>query len=539
MGTSSNLHRRLTGILLGAGMLGISLAGGALATPEQAAASAPAPAPSSMSLSQQIDTLIGEPRFAEADWGISVISLDTGRTIYAYHADQLLQPASTAKLFTAAVALSEFGPDYRIPTRVLATGDIHNGQLSGPLILYGMGDPTLGTDASTQSWPDQLAEQLAAQGLRHVHGDLIADATYFASPTMGTGWEAIDLQSWFAVPATALSVGENEVNVTITPAQTAGMPAEVTPDPAEAIPSLVNEITTSQPRTRNDINLYRAPGDGVLYAFGNIAVRSPAQTYKLAVPDPARYAGNLLREALARHGIQMDGKVQPVQWPRRDPALMAPPHTLAEVLSPPLGEIVSRGLKRSQNLYLQNLLLLAGVKAQADAEQHDGEAGFITSERWGIRAMHQLLEQIGISPSASVIEEGTGLSRRNLATPNAMARLLAFLASQPYAATVQAALPVAGVDGTLQWRMRNTPAANNVRAKTGSMSFVHCLAGYVTTGDGERLAFAIMLNNYNPPEGAPSASRDLDAIAVMLAGLRGHPGGVAAGAPAVATHPAN
>jgi D-alanyl-D-alanine carboxypeptidase/D-alanyl-D-alanine-endopeptidase (penicillin-binding protein 4) len=136
-----------------------------------------------------------------------------------------------------------------------------------------------------------------------------------------------------------------------------------------------------------------------------------------------------------------------------------------------------------------------------------------------------------------VIDEGSGLSRRNLATPNSMARLLAFLATQPYAAAVKDALPLAGVDGTLQWRMRNTPAQNNLRAKTGSMSFVHCLAGYVTTGDGERLAFAIMLNNYNPPTGAPSATRDIDAIAVMLAGLRGR---IAAPASAsVVTQPAN
>ncbi|WP_233171911.1 D-alanyl-D-alanine carboxypeptidase/D-alanyl-D-alanine-endopeptidase [Dyella sp. ASV21] len=472
------------------------------------------------SLAAQIDNLIGEPRFAGADWGIAVVSLDTGRTVYAHHADRLLQPASTAKLFTAAVALSEFGPDYRIPTRVLAQGDIRNGQLDGPLILYGMGDPTLGVDAGTLSWPDQMAEQLAAQGLHHIRGDLIADATYFASPVMGTGWEAIDLQSWFAVPASALSVGENQVEVTVTPAAMPGAAAQLSVTPNNAIPQLTNDLTTSAARTRNDINLYRAPGDNVLYAFGNIAARSQAQTFKLAVPDPARYAGSLLRDALTRHGIQLDGKLVSMQWPRRDTALQAPTHVLAQVLSPPLGEIVARGLKRSQNLYLQNLLLLAGVKAQADAEQRDGANGFITSERWGIRAMQQMLEQIGIAPTSSLIEEGTGLSRRNLATPNAMARLLTYLAAQPYAATLQSALPVAGVDGTLLGRMRSTPAENNVHAKTGSMAFVHCLAGYVTSGDGERLAFAVMLNNYAPPPGAPSATRDVDAIAVILAGSR-------------------
>jgi D-alanyl-D-alanine carboxypeptidase/D-alanyl-D-alanine-endopeptidase (penicillin-binding protein 4) len=509
-----------------------------LLTAAQAAApQLPGPASSTRTaptLATQIDSIIGEPRFAGADWGIAVVSLDSGRTLYAHKADQLFQPASTAKLFTAAVALSELGPNYRIPTRVLTNGEIHNGRLDGPLVLYGMGDPTLGADAATAQWADQLATQLAGQGLRQVHGDLIADATYFAGPMMGTGWEAIDLQSWFAVPATALSV--DEVDVTVTPAASAGKPAMLSFDPADAMPSVVSEVRTSEARTRNDINLYRAPGESVLYAFGNIAARSPVQTYKLAVPDPARFAGNQLLQALARHGIKLDGKLTVLQWPRRDAVLAAQPRTLAEVLSPPLGEILQRGLKRSQNLYLQNLLLLAGVKAQADAEQRDGYQGFITSERWGIRAMHQVLQQMGIAAATSLIEEGTGLSRRNLATPNAMARLLAYLAAQPYAATLQAALPVAGVDGTLEWRMRKTPAENNVHAKTGSMAFVHCLAGYVTTADGERLAFTIMLNNYDPPPGSPSGTRDVDAIAVVLAGL--HSRGEAA-SPSVATHPAN
>ncbi|MDR3445698.1 MULTISPECIES: D-alanyl-D-alanine carboxypeptidase/D-alanyl-D-alanine-endopeptidase [unclassified Dyella] len=527
---------RCTAALFGMALVMPSTAGQTAPTPGPAT-SAPTRAATTLSLTDQIDNLIGQPRFAGADWGIAVISLSSGRTIYNHHADQLFQPASTTKLFTAAVALSELGPDYRIPTRVFAGGEIHNGKLDGPLILYGMGDPTLGVDAATLHWADQLAEQLAAQGLKHVHGDLIADATYFASPMMGSGWEATDLQSWFAVPTSALSVGENQVEVTVAPGVGAGAPALLHFDPDDAIPAVTNDVLTSAQRTRNDVNLYRAPGDDTLYAFGNIAAKSTAQNYKLALPDPAQFAGRQLQQALLRHGIQLDGKLVAMHWPRRDTFLPNQPRTLAEVLSPPVSDILERGLKRSQNLYLQNLLLLAGVKAQADTEQREGSMGFITSERWGIRAMHQMLEQIGIAPAASLIEEGSGLSRRNLATPNAMARLLAFLASQPYGPTLVQALPIAGIDGTLQWRMRNTPAENNVHAKTGSMSFVHCLAGYVTSGNGERLAFAIMLNNYDPPNGAPSATKDIDQIAELLASSRNTTGSAAM--PVAATHPAN
>jgi D-alanyl-D-alanine carboxypeptidase/D-alanyl-D-alanine-endopeptidase (penicillin-binding protein 4) len=187
--------------------IGLLLRAGLLAMPLAAVAAAPAPpaAVTRAGLAAQIDAQIGQPRFAAASWGIAVVSLDSGRTLYAHHADQLLQPASTAKLFAAALSLSTLGPDYRMPTRLLAGGRIVSGRLNGPLILYGMGDPTLGTDSSAD-WADQLANQAAARGLRFVQGDLVADDSYFAGPAYGSGWEAGDLQSWFAVPASALSV---------------------------------------------------------------------------------------------------------------------------------------------------------------------------------------------------------------------------------------------------------------------------------------------------------------------------------------------
>ena len=497
---------------------------------------AAAQADQALPLASRIDAQISQPRFAGARWGIAVVSLDSGRTLYTHDGDQLYQTASTAKLFTAALALSELGPDYRIPTRLLAREHARNGVLDGPLVLYGMGDPTLGADASTLDWAERMARQVAERGIRTVKGGLVADDSYFASPSMGSGWEAADLQSWFAVPSSALSVQENQVEVTVTPGQE-GRPAIVAMNPADAVPELANRLVTSARGVRNDINLYRAPGDRTLYAFGSIAVRSPAQRFKLAAFDPALLAGEQLRSALARHGVTLQGGVRALHWPQNGEALREEASVIAEVQSPPLAEILQRGLKRSQNLYLQNLLLIAGVRTQTEAMQTQSPpTGFLTTENWGMRGLHQLLEQIGMQPGSTVIDEGAGLSRRDLSTPNAMARLLSFLAAQTYAHVLFDALPIAGVDGTLQWRMRDTPANNNLRAKTGSMSLVHCLAGYVTTAGGERLAFAIMLNNYDPPAGAPSASRDIDAIAEMLAGLR-------AEAPlpqkAVAAQPAN
>jgi serine-type D-Ala-D-Ala carboxypeptidase/endopeptidase (penicillin-binding protein 4) len=474
-------------------------------------------------LATAIDSQIEQSRYNSSSWGIAVVSLDTGRTLYAHDADRLLQPASTAKLYTAALVLDTLGTDYRIPTQLLVTRPIEHGELDGPLILHGMGDPTLGTPDTNSDWADQLATQLAASGVHDIRGDLIADDSYFSGPPAGSGWEARDLQSWFGVPSSALSVQENVVDLTITPSSQPGGYVSLSFDPPGAMPHVVNNMTTGAPHTRSDINLYRAPGGETLYAFGSMPARAEPQNFRLAIADPAWFAGTLLRSALARHGIRIDGQVRALHWPEQNHIGLDKATVVAEVLSPPLMDVLSRGLKRSQNLYLQNLLQIAGVKAQANSEQSgDPSEGFLSSEAWAIRAMHDLLDRIGIAPDATQIEEGTGLSREDLVTPNAMVHLLSYLSSQPYGPQLRDALPSAGVDGTLEFRMRNSSAADNVQAKTGSMTYVHSLVGYVTTASGEHLAFALIVNNYVRQGDDPSASRDLDAIAEMLAAFQGH-----------------
>lgn len=488
-----------------------------LALPVRARPEAPA------ELARSIDSIVSAPRFSRARWGIAVVSLDSGRTLYARDAGRLLIPASTAKLFTAALVLDRLGADQRTATRLLAKGPVRRGRLDGSLVLYGMGDPTLGTESSP-NWADDLAGQLVAHGIRHVHGDLVADDTYFAGPAIGSGWEVGDLLGAFAVPATALGVDENAAWLTLAPGPDPGSAADVSLDPPEGIPAISSRLLTGAPASREDLNLYRPPGSDTLYAFGSLPAGSPARRLRLAMSDPARVAGEQLQAALGRHQVKLDGQVRVLHWPEDDSAVASGATLVGDIASPPLGEILHRGLKRSQNLYLQNLLLMAGVQAQTlDAQPKAASAGFLTTETWGLRALRELLDRIGITPDQARLEEGSGLSRQNLVTAEAMVRLLQYLAAQPYAASLRDMLPLAGVDGSLVHRMRGTPAAGNVQAKTGSMTYVSALAGYATSATGEHLAFAIMLNNYAPAAGAPPASQELDRIAEALAAYRGAP----------------
>jgi D-alanyl-D-alanine carboxypeptidase/D-alanyl-D-alanine-endopeptidase (penicillin-binding protein 4) len=477
----------------------------------------------SAGLSARIDQLIDQPRYAGARWGIAVVSLDSGRVLYRRNADQLLLPASTAKLYTAAATLDGLDNAYRIPTRLLAAHSPSQGRLRGPLVLYGMGDPSLGSDANTRDWADQLATQLAARGVHEIDGDLVADDTYFSGPAFGAGWEVSDLLSAFAVPSAALSVDENVSTLKLTPASAPAQPAQLSFEPAQTPPPLSGSIRTVAASGTRDVNFYRAPGDSTLYAFGSVPAGGAVENYTLALADPAAQAARQLALALARHGIGLNGGQRVLHWPESSVLDPTRAQILAEVLSPPIDELLKRGLKRSQNLYLQNLLQLVGLKAQAEpqhlADENRLPEGYLSSAEWGLRAIRLLLQRAGIPAGAVQLSEGTGLSRRDLSTPDALVRLLGYVAGRPYAQALRDDLPMAGVDGSLQHRLRDSLAVGRLQAKTGSMSYVHCLAGYVTTAAGERLAFAIMLNNDVPAPQAPSPNQDIDAIALLLAGL--------------------
>ena len=487
----------------------------------QEAATAPAAGSAIARLGEAIDAHIDDEAFADASWGIKVVSLDTGKTIYARDPDKLFVPASTAKLYTAALALDTFGPDHRIATTLFATEKVRrSGEIWGDLILVGYGDPTLGFDDKA-SWADTLATALRKSGTTEVRGSLIADATWFAAPLYGSGWEAADLQSWFGAPVSALSVDENIVKVEVRPAPTAGANARITFDPPGSAPILINTLRTLRAPAPTDISLYRAPGNEVLHAFGTIASNAAPQVYRQALHDPALVAADQLRAALARQGVIVKGKSRSIYWPEHDDALATDKlQRIADVWSPPISEIVTRGLKVSQNLYLQNLLLMVGAKSAED-EKLAGRASpvFQSTESLGIEAMRRFLRRIGVPMDGVLIEDGPGLSRRDLTSASALTSLLVHMGDSPNGLAFRQGLPQAGVDGSLTWRMRNSAAQGRIHAKTGTMAYTYALAGYAQTAANERLAFSILLNNYRRPHDSGRASAELDAIAILLAEL--------------------
>jgi len=515
------------------------------------------------SLRLRIASHISQPRFAAAQWGIKIVSLDTGKLIFEHNPQKYFSPASNAKLYTAALALERLGADFRIKTSLFSTSRPNaSGTLKADLIVYGRGDPTMAARLNGGDYfkgLDPLITQLVNAGVRRIEGDLIGDESYFAGPPFGSGWEWDDLQAYYGAEASALTVNDNAIDVFVKPAERVGMPCKITTGPMTSYVTFINRTQTAAGGSETAVTVYRPVGENYVFVTGRVAIDSPNGYYTaLAVHNPAGLFVSTLKDAMAARGISVTGRTRVIDWKYREvtPINSDKLVELGSVDSMPLGEIVRETLKPSQNLYAQLLLLQVG------ARQGSGVGGqglgkevasptsnprpptpnprpptpdaYETTEEAGVASMNDFLETVGVKKGDVLLEEGSGLSRRDVITPQATVSLLSFVNRGKWAETFRNSLPIAGVDGTLQNRMKGTAAAGNVRAKTGSLRYVYTLSGYVTTAAGEHLAFSIMLNNYynaersaalRDPQAAgrpqPAPRDDLDAIAIMLAGFSG------------------
>jgi D-alanyl-D-alanine carboxypeptidase/D-alanyl-D-alanine-endopeptidase (penicillin-binding protein 4) len=472
-------------------------------------------------LQARLTSFVSQPRFAAGLLGVKVVSLDTGKTLFEHEAGKLFSPASNSKLYTVALALDQLGGEYRIKTSLYTPSKPDSqGTIQGDVIVYGRGDPTLnarrhGGDIFKALQP--LVAALTNAGVRRIHGDLIGDESFIRGHPYGSGWDCDDLQYYYGAEISALTINDNTLQISVKPGAAPGVSGKLALVPATSHLILSNRTETVPVGGRRDVNLYRPLGQNVLYLSGQLPLDDPGYTRDVTVHNPAGLFIALFREALARNGIGVGGRLRTMNWLDRQIAPFAPDTfvELGSVESPPLRDLAREIQKPSQNLYTD--LILAHIGSLALATNKSSSA---TSEDAGIRQLYAFLNQAGVPRGDVQFEEGSGLSRNNLTTPNATIALLQFMNGHAESEAFLSALPVAGVDGTLRTRMRDTAAAGNVRAKTGTLRWANALSGHVTTAAGERLIFSIMLNRYiagtNPP-----ARGEIDKLAVMLAEFAG------------------
>jgi serine-type D-Ala-D-Ala carboxypeptidase/endopeptidase (penicillin-binding protein 4) len=526
-----------------------ALAALALLLSLQAVAAPAKKAPRKRPLAEQIRSVLAQPQLVQAYWGIVVKDLKTGATIYSLNPDQFFVPASNAKLFTTATALSLARSDYRFLTTIETAGSIDsNGRLQGDLVIVGQGDPNISGRVlpyalKTERTPphtqilEELAGQLAARGLKIVDGDLIGDDTFYSPQRYGEGWAQDDLQWSDGAPVSALTFNDNLLFVNILPGDHEGAKALVTTEPETNYYEIDNRIVTTATGIARKIGLYREIGSRKVVLWGNLPLGDSGWKEALAIDDPAEFTAQIFRSLLERHGITVTGKTRArhgdlaqffdVENEKASPGKRnehccmaatpapsptpAPPATatiLASHSSLPFIEDVRVINKTSQNLHAELALRLAGKLA--------GQGGSFEGGAYGVK---QFLLQAGINDGDFVLLDGSGLSRRDLVTPAAVVQLLVYAARQPWGSDFESTLPVAGVDGSLSERFLKSPASGLIHAKTGTLSHVNALSGYGQTLRGRRFAFSIFCNNHNLQSAKTVAA--IDSIVTALVNARG------------------
>ena len=441
-------------------------------------------------LKGEIDHLLADPAFASATWGVYIESPDKREVIYRHNEDKLLIPASNQKLFTTAAALVKFGPNFTYKTRLYYDGRIQNSVLKGDLVIRGSGDPTISgryNDNNITGTFQEWADSLKALGINKIDGDVIGDDDYFDDIPLGYGWSWDDEPYYYSAHISGLSFNDNTVDVRIKPGEKSGDKAVIEIDPPTSYVTIINNIRT----TENDSTLYydfKRSIDGNVFTFwGEYPTTKKAKTDWASVRNPTLYTATVVKETLESAGIEITGEPKDVDDLASNPNYEEM-RTAAVYSSPPMSTMIRTVNNRGQNFYAEQLLKTLGKEYQNEG-----------SSRAGIKVVKSFLNGIGIDGNALKIVDGSGLSRLNLVTPRQVATLLRYMRQHRYGGYYYDSLPVAGVDGTIRRRMIGTNAQGNLRAKTGYVSYVRALSGYVTTADGEDLIFSFIVNNYDVP----------------------------------------
>ncbi len=430
-------------------------------------------------LAADLDAILASPGLEGAGVGLVVKTTD-GATVYSRSADKRAQPASNAKLVTSAAAFDVLGPDYRFDTTVHAAGPRVGTVLRGDLYLKGTGDPTL-----LAADFDTLAGKVAATGVRTVSGRLLADDTWFDDVRLGVSWAWDDEPYYYSAQVSALTASPDtdydagSVIVRVAPGAGA---AVVTTDPPTDYVKIANTAVTGPAGSPNTISVDRVHGSNTFTVTGSIPAGGAPTSEWMAVWEPTDYAASLFRAALTRHGVRVVGATARAATPVSAPIM-------ASRKSMPLRELAVPFMKLSNNLHAEILLKAMGRKVSG--------AGTWPA---GVAAISARLSSYGIDPARVSLRDGSGLSRMDQISPDQISALLGAVQSRPWFDAWFASLPVAGkadkfVGGTLRNRMRGTVAEGVVHAKTGSLTGVSGLSGYVDTAGGDRLVFSMISNN--------------------------------------------
>ena len=414
-----------------------------------------------------IEAIINRPQFQRSRWGISIQTLDKSQTIYSLAAQRYFTPASSLKILTTAAVLSQLGSEYRIPTSVY--GEPDNPNLT-QLRLVGRGDPSF-----TNKQLQDLAQQLKLRGIEKIE-KLIVEDGYFSESAINPTWQWEDLPFYYATAVNSLILNENTVNLTLLPQQI-GQPVKLLWNDTIAARQwrVENFAKTAPARTPYDVKITGILGKPLLQIRGNLAVDAKPDPWDLAIIDPGNYFLESFRQILNQQGITVrQSRITTVN------ARQAGEEELAMVESPSIKELLIEANQDSNNIYAEALLYTLGTNSPTSVHSID--------------TAKKILTKLGVEPDSYFLYDGSGLSRQNLVSPQAIAQTLQLMAQTPQAEIYRNSLSLAGVNGTLRRRFQDTPVQGNLWGKTGTLTGATALAGYLNVPEHQPLVFSIIVN---------------------------------------------
>lgn len=428
---------------------------------------------SAASLQIGVDRLINRLN-PNVNLGIVVVDLTSGETLYKRNAERLYIPASNMKLFSEAAALMSLGPDYRFQNQLITNaGQLQNGTLQGNVYLRLSGDPSF-----SRNDLKSLIGSLKEWNINAIQGTIFIDSSLAEVPAYPPGWLTADLSYSYGAPIAPLMLDANRLTITVNPGAQVGDPAVVEVDDGGGAIVLNNQATTKATEKGCGVG-FTLDKENHLTVRGCVGLGQWAVQQRIAIKNPLMYAQGMIKSQLAKANIQFQGQVQLGKVPAGS-LLIATQH------SKPISQLMADTLKPSDNLYADSLYLHAASKING---------GFLSWKEAEPVIKNFLQEQTGIDLQNAVFTDGSGLSRYNLVTPKQTISLLKFLYQRfPLSYEYIAALPISGRDGTLQKRFQTADQQGFVRAKTGTMTGMNSLSGYLYAANGHTIAFAMYIN---------------------------------------------
>lgn len=432
---------------------------------------------------QQLDKLLVDVTdswlFDKANVGVQVVDVQTGEEVFARGADDLLVPASTMKVLTAATALKTLGPAYRFTTDLYTDADVElkaNGRLPGNLYVKGHGDPTFVVE---KLW--KMVRDLRLNGVDRIEGNVVFDDSFHSGTGYLPGWDKKqDLERGPAYFSTlgALSLNMNTAVMLVGPGVEVGGRAriELETDTAGYV-IIENELKTGREGSRRSIDIERVVerNHTRFKLEGSIPQDAKRLRYRRSIGDPTAHFMSAFEAMLKEEGIRVNGRFTRGVTPFEAEMFLHVP-------SPPLTTVLMDMQKYSLNFQAEQVLRTLGAEAEGEG-----------STEAGLRAVRQYLDRLGVDKKHAILVNGSGLSRDSKMAPSVLTAVLVDMARDPkVGAEFITSLSIGGVDGTLWRRLRDQPS--RLRGKTGTLDGVHCLAGYIDADGGRRYAFAFLSN---------------------------------------------